>query len=89
MPALAPLMILIEVISHLARVLSLTIRLYANMFAGDMVTLVVFSLLPLISQLLSWASYLRFAFANVCSLLPVPRSICRARWPRSAEFIAK
>ncbi len=48
MPALAPLMILIEVISHLARVLSLTIRLYANMFAGDMVTLVVFSLLPLI-----------------------------------------
>jgi len=35
-------------ISHLARVLSLTIRLYANMFAGDMVTLVVFSLLPLI-----------------------------------------
>jgi len=48
MPALAPLMILIEIISHLARVLSLTIRLYANMFAGDMVTLVVFSLLPLI-----------------------------------------
>lgn len=48
MPALAPLMILIELISHLARVLSLTIRLYANMFAGDMVTLVVFSLLPLI-----------------------------------------
>ena len=48
MPALSPLMILIELISHLARVLSLTIRLYANMFAGDMVTLVVFSLLPLI-----------------------------------------
>jgi F-type H+-transporting ATPase subunit a len=43
---LAPLMILIEVASHLARILSLTIRLYANMFAGDMVTLVFFSLLP-------------------------------------------
>lgn len=47
MPALAPLMIPIELISHLARVLSLTIRLFANMFAGDMVTLVFFSLVPL------------------------------------------
>jgi len=47
LPALAPLMVPIEIISHLARVLSLTIRLYANMFAGDMVTLVFFSLVPL------------------------------------------
>src|ERR1700722_13535951 len=41
------LMLPIEIISHLARVLSLTIRLYANMFAGDMVTLVFFSLVPI------------------------------------------
>ena len=47
MPALAPLMVPIELISHLARVLSLTIRLYANMFAGDMVTFVFFSLVPI------------------------------------------
>ncbi|MGA8763371.1 MAG: F0F1 ATP synthase subunit A [Candidatus Sulfotelmatobacter sp.] len=47
MPALAPLMLPIELISHLARVLSLTIRLFANMFAGDMVTLVFFSLVPI------------------------------------------
>ena len=47
MPALSPLMIPIELISHLARVLSLTIRLFANMFAGDMVTLVFFSLVPI------------------------------------------
>ena len=47
MPLLAPLMIPIEIISHLARVLSLTIRLFANMFAGDMVTLVFFSLVPI------------------------------------------
>jgi F-type H+-transporting ATPase subunit a len=47
MPALAPLMFPIEIISHLARVLSLTIRLYANMFAGDMVTLVFISLIPI------------------------------------------
>jgi F-type H+-transporting ATPase subunit a len=44
---LAPLMLPIEIISHLARMLSLTIRLYANMFAGDMVTLVFFSLVPI------------------------------------------
>ena len=36
----------IEVISHLARMMSLTIRLWANMFAGDLVTLVFFSLFP-------------------------------------------
>ena len=47
MPALAPLMIPIELISHFARMLSLTIRLFANIFAGDMVTLVFFSLVPL------------------------------------------
>ena len=47
MPILAPLMVPIEIISHLARVLSLTIRLYANMFAGDMVTLVFISLIPI------------------------------------------
>lgn len=44
---LAPLMILLEIISHLARLLSLTVRLYANMFAGDLVTLVFFSLIPI------------------------------------------
>jgi F-type H+-transporting ATPase subunit a len=40
------LMLPIEIISHLARVLSLTVRLYANMFAGDLVTLAFFSLVP-------------------------------------------
>ena len=44
---LAPLMFIIEVASHLARILSLTVRLFANMFAGDMVTLVFFSLIPI------------------------------------------
>jgi F-type H+-transporting ATPase subunit a len=36
----------IEIISHCARVLSLTVRLYANMFAGDLLTMVFFSLIP-------------------------------------------
>jgi F-type H+-transporting ATPase subunit a len=44
---LAPLMFIIEVCSHLARILSLTIRLFANMFASDMVTLVFFTLFPI------------------------------------------
>ena len=44
MPWLAPILIPIELISHLARPLSLTIRLYANMFAGEMVTLTFLSL---------------------------------------------
>ncbi len=44
---LAPLMFVIEIISHLARVLSLTVRLYANIYAGDMVTLAFFSLVPI------------------------------------------
>jgi F-type H+-transporting ATPase subunit a len=43
---LSPLMFLIEIVSHCARVLSLTVRLYANMFAGDLVTLAFFSLIP-------------------------------------------
>jgi F-type H+-transporting ATPase subunit a len=47
-PALAPLMIPIEIISHMARPLSLTIRLFANMFAGDKVTVVFLSLTYLV-----------------------------------------
>ena len=39
-PWLTPLMLPIEIISHLARPMSLTIRLYANMVAGEKVTLV-------------------------------------------------
>ena len=41
---LAPLMIPIELVSHMARPLSLTIRLFANMFAGEKVTMVFLSL---------------------------------------------
>jgi F-type H+-transporting ATPase subunit a len=41
---LAPLMLPIEIISHMARPLSLTIRLYANMFAGEQVTMVFLGL---------------------------------------------
>ena len=44
---LAWLLFPIEIISHLARIMSLSVRLYANMFAGGLVTLVFFSLIPI------------------------------------------
>ena len=49
MPVLAPLMIPIELISHMARPLSLTIRLFANMLAGEKVTVVFLGLTYLIA----------------------------------------
>ena len=44
---LAWLLFPIEIISTFARVMSLTIRLYANIFAGDMVTAAFFTLIPI------------------------------------------
>ena len=49
---MAPLMIPIEIVSHLARPLSLTIRLFANMYAGEQVTLVFLSLTYLVAPAL-------------------------------------
>ncbi len=47
-PAIAIIMFPIEVVSHCARLLSLTVRLWANMFAGDLVTLAFFSMVPIL-----------------------------------------
>ena len=44
---MSPLLFPVEVISHLARVMSLTIRLYANMLASDLLTVIFFSMIPL------------------------------------------
>jgi F-type H+-transporting ATPase subunit a len=49
MPVLAPLMVPIELVSHMARPLSLTIRLFANMFAGEQVTVAFLKLTFLIA----------------------------------------
>lgn len=38
----------LEWVSHLARILSLTVRLYANMFASDLLTLVFYSMIPVL-----------------------------------------
>lgn len=62
MPLLAPLMVPIEMISHLARPLSLTIRLYANMFAGEQVTLAFLGLVPLAIPVLFMGLHVFVAF---------------------------
>ncbi len=51
---LAPVMLLVELISHASRVLSLTIRLTANMFA-DHTLVAIFLSLPVIGFLVPWA----------------------------------
>jgi len=44
---LAPLMFPIEIISHLGRPLSLSVRLFANIFAGHLIAGIFFGLIPL------------------------------------------
>ncbi len=51
MPVIAPFMIVIEFISHLARPLSLTMRLFGNIFGESMVLGLFFLLLPIIATL--------------------------------------
>ncbi|HET7874040.1 MAG TPA: F0F1 ATP synthase subunit A [Methylomirabilota bacterium] len=53
-PALAPLMFPIELVSHLARVLSLSLRLFGNMFAGHILLGIIF-LLTGFDGLFGWA----------------------------------
>jgi F-type H+-transporting ATPase subunit a len=53
-PALAPLMVPIELISHLARPLSLTLRLFGNMTGGHILLAIIFFLMGL-DGLIGWA----------------------------------
>ena len=45
---LAPIMLPIEIISHISRVLSLSLRLFGNIFGEDLVILILFSIVPFI-----------------------------------------
>jgi F-type H+-transporting ATPase subunit a len=45
-PALAPLMVPIELISHFSRIVSLSIRLFSNIFAEDVLIVVIASIIP-------------------------------------------
>jgi F-type H+-transporting ATPase subunit a len=48
LPLLAPLMVPIEIISHLARILSLALRLFGNIFGEHTATGIFFSMFPFI-----------------------------------------
>ena len=52
--AMAPFMFLLETISHVFRVISLSVRLYANMLAGHMLILVSIGLLFILSGITFW-----------------------------------
>ena len=70
---LAALMLPIELVSHFARLLSLTVRLWANIFAGDLITLVFFSMIPIGVPILFMGLHIVVAFlqAYVFMLLAI------------------
>jgi F-type H+-transporting ATPase subunit a len=51
MIAFAPIILIIEGISHLARALSLTIRLFGNIFGEELVILILATLVPFVVPL--------------------------------------
>ncbi len=59
---LIPLMLPIEIISHLARPLSLTVRLFANMFAGEQVYLTFITLTKVIVPVIFLGLHLFVSF---------------------------
>jgi F-type H+-transporting ATPase subunit a len=48
---LAPIMLPIELISHLSRVMSLSLRLFGNVFGHELVVLILFSIIPFLIPL--------------------------------------
>jgi F-type H+-transporting ATPase subunit a len=49
--ATAPLVFVIEIISHMSRVLSLSLRLFGNIFGEEMVVLIIASIVPFIAPI--------------------------------------
>ncbi|MEK7407459.1 MAG: F0F1 ATP synthase subunit A [Acidobacteriota bacterium] len=70
-PLMAPIMIPIEMVSHLGRPLSLTVRLFANMYASEQITIVFISLTYLVVPAIFMGLHVFVAFlqAYVFSLL--------------------
>ena len=48
---IAPIMLPIEIISHLSRVMSLSLRLFGNIFGEELVILILFSIVPFLVPL--------------------------------------
>jgi F-type H+-transporting ATPase subunit a len=70
-PALAPLMLPIELISHFSRPVSLSIRLFSNIFAEEVLIVVIASLIPVLLPLpfMALAIFTAFLQAFVFVLL--------------------
>ncbi len=62
MPAMAPLIFPIELLTHFARILSLTLRLFGNIRGEEIVMLVLFMLVPIGS---TYPMFFLFLFAKV------------------------
>ncbi len=50
-PAAAPIFFIIEIISHISRPITLALRLFANMTGGELITVVLIMLIPLLIPL--------------------------------------
>ncbi|CCO23113.1 F0F1 ATP synthase subunit A [Maridesulfovibrio hydrothermalis] len=61
-PALAPLMLIIELVSHISRPLSLTLRLFGNIRGEEIVLVLLFLLAPVVSTL---PMYFLFMLAKI------------------------
>ncbi|OEU69616.1 MAG: ATP synthase F0 subunit A [Desulfovibrio sp. S3730MH75] len=61
-PAIAPLMFIIELVSHISRPLSLTLRLFGNIRGEEIVLVLLFMLAPVVSTV---PMYLLFMLAKV------------------------
>jgi F-type H+-transporting ATPase subunit a len=48
---MAPIMVIIETISHLSRVMSLSLRLFGNIFGEELVIIILFSIIPFLVPL--------------------------------------
>jgi F-type H+-transporting ATPase subunit a len=49
--AIAPLVLIIEIISHASRVMSLALRLFGNIFGEEMVVVIIASIVPFVAPL--------------------------------------
>lgn len=61
---LMPFMFLVELISHSIRPVSLTIRLYANMFAGEQVTLGFLGIVPYVAPVVFMGLHMFVSFVQ-------------------------
>ena len=75
-PVLAPLMIPIEIISHFSRPVSLSIRLFSNIFAEDVLIVVIASIIPFFLPLPFMAVAIFTSAVKPSSSSFYPASIC-------------